>query len=157
MLDRVRQQVGRLEITADDLAGRNRCSALFKTMFLAFHAKGAKDWDSNLTIGLNRSGARHRIQFHHIFPKAYLKGTYRPAEVDDIANLSFIDGVTNLKIRTTPPSEYLAKLIDDRGEDIRAQSIPTDKTLRGLDRYPDFLAARRELIPAELNAFINKG
>ena len=157
LLDRVRQQVGRLEITADDLAGRNRRSALFKTMFLAFHAKGAKDWDSDLTIGLNRSGARHRIQFHHIFPKAYLKGTYRPAEIDDIANLSFIDGVTNRKIQAAAPSQYLAKLIDERGQaPFEAQSIPTDKTLLELDRYPDFLATRREIIAAELNAFINR-
>lgn len=76
---------------------------------------------------------------------------------DDIANLSFINGVTNRKIQAAAPSEYLAKLIDARGEMIfAAQSIPTDKTLLGLDRYPDFLAARRELIAAELNAFINR-
>ena len=155
LLERLRQQMGRLEIAPEDLLGRNRQSALFKTMFLAFHNNGAKDWDSDLTIALNRSGARHRIQFHHIFPKAYLKGAYRPAEVDDIANLSFIDGVTNRKIQAAAPSEYLAELIARRGgEQLSAQAIPTDTSLFELDRYPDFLEARRSLIAAQLNAFI---
>jgi hypothetical protein len=35
LVDRLRLQVGRLDITADELEGRNQRSALFKTMFLA--------------------------------------------------------------------------------------------------------------------------
>jgi hypothetical protein len=50
LIDRLRLQVGRLDITPDELAGRNQRSALFKTMFLAFRANGAKDWSSNLAI-----------------------------------------------------------------------------------------------------------
>jgi Protein of unknown function DUF262 len=76
MLDRLRLQVGRLDVTADELEGRNQRSALFKTMFLAFKAAGAKDWRSNLAISLDHSGAQHRLQFHHIFPKAVLKAAY---------------------------------------------------------------------------------
>jgi hypothetical protein len=41
MIDRLRQQVGRLDISPDELDGRNQRSALFKTMFLVFRAGGA--------------------------------------------------------------------------------------------------------------------
>jgi hypothetical protein len=75
LIDRLRLQVGRLDITPDELEGRNQRSALFKTMFLAFKAVGAKDWRSNLTISLDHSGVQHRLQFHHIFPKVQLKGS----------------------------------------------------------------------------------
>ena len=76
LIDRLRLQVGRLDITADDLEGRNQRSALFKTMFLAFRAAGARDWRSNLAISLDHSGAQHRLQFHHIFPKAHEGGLF---------------------------------------------------------------------------------
>ena len=86
---RLRLQVGRLNIVPEDLEGRNQRSALFKTMFLAFRASGAQDWRSNLAIALDHKGIHHRLQFHHIFPKAVLKETYTSREADDIANLSF--------------------------------------------------------------------
>ena len=76
LIDRLRQQVGRLDIAPEELEGRNQRSALFKTMFLAFRTAGAKDWRSNLAIALDHSGAQHRLQFHHIFPKAVLKSSY---------------------------------------------------------------------------------
>ena len=50
LLDRLRLQVGRLDITPEELEGRNARSALFKTMFLAFRAAGAHDWHSHLAI-----------------------------------------------------------------------------------------------------------
>lgn len=87
LIDRLRLQFGRLDITAEELEGRNQRSALFKTMFLAFRAAGAKDWRSHLTIALDHSGAQHRLQFHHIFPKAVLKTSLTAREADDIANL----------------------------------------------------------------------
>jgi hypothetical protein len=40
LIDRLRLQVGRLDITPEELEGRNQRSALFKTMFLAFRAAG---------------------------------------------------------------------------------------------------------------------
>jgi hypothetical protein len=124
-------------------------------MFLAFRSAGAKDWKSNLQISLRRAGAQHKLQFHHIFPKAYLRGQYRPREIDDIANLAFIDGRTNNKIKANAPAEYLPPLIEQRGEDqFAAQAIPTDLALLAPDRYPDFLAARRILIAESLNEFL---
>src|SRR5258707_12653756 len=68
-------------------------------MFLAFRAGGAKDWRSNLAIALDHSGSQHRLQFHHIFPKAVLKSSCTPREADDIANLAFIGGKTNRATR----------------------------------------------------------
>ncbi len=103
LIDRLRLQVGRLDIAPDELVGRNQRSALFKTMFLAFRAAGAKDWRSNLSISLDHSGSHHRLQFHHIFPKALLKSSYTGREADDIANLCFISGKTNRQISNKPP------------------------------------------------------
>jgi hypothetical protein len=62
LIDRLRLQVGRLDITPEELEGRNQRSAIFKTMFLAFREAGAKDWESHLAIALDHSGVQHRLQ-----------------------------------------------------------------------------------------------
>lgn len=155
LLDRLRAQAGGLEITPGELEGRTQQSAIFKTMFLAFRSRAAKDWSSDLAIDLNRSGVRHRLQFHHIFPKAYLRGVYLPRQIDDIANLSFIDGSTNRRIRDAAPEEYLVRHLAERGPDqLKAQAIPITPDLFAKDRYLDFLAERRRLIAFALNEFL---
>ena len=105
LTERLRLQVGRLDVSPEELEGRNQRSAFFKAMFLAFRADGARDWQSNLAIALGHRGAQHRLQFHHVFPKAVLKSRYSAREADDIANLAFIGGKTNRQISDKGPSE----------------------------------------------------
>jgi len=155
LIDRLRQQVGKLDVSPEELEGRNQRSALFKTMFLAFRAGGAKDWLSNLSISLDHSGSHHRLQFHHIFPKAQLKNSYSSREADDIANLAFIGGQTNRRISDKAPATYLPPLIAQHGvHAFDAQAIPTELSLLGVENYKPFLVERRKQIAARLNEFL---
>lgn len=155
LIDRLRLQFGRLDITAEELEGRNQRSALFKTMFLAFRAAGAKDWRSHLTIALDHSGAQHRLQFHHIFPKAVLKTSFTAREADDIANLAFIGGKTNRAISDKAPAVYLPPLVDQLGEPaFAAQCIPVEASLLEVESYKAFLLERRKRIATALNTFV---
>jgi hypothetical protein len=158
LLDRLRLQVGRLDIAPQELEGRNQRSALFKTMFLAFRASGAKDWKSSVNIAIDHAGATHRLQFHHIFPKAVLKSSYTSREADDIANLAFIGGKTNRQISDKPPAQYFPGLLDKSGPGVfDAQCIPTDEDLLVPERYKDFLGARRVAVAERLNRFLEVG
>ncbi len=155
LIDRLRLQVGRLDVTAEELFGRNQRSALFKTMFLAFRAAGAQDWESKLAIALDHKGATHRLQFHHIFPKAVLRGHYTSREADDIANLAFIAGRTNRTISAKPPAVYFAPLLKTLGPGpFQAQCIPTESSLLDIANYKAFLADRRSDIAGRLNEFL---
>ena len=155
LIDRLRLQFGRLDITAEELEGRNQRSALFKTMFLAFRAAGAKDWRSHLTIALDHSGAQHRLQFHHILPKAVLKTSFTAREADDIANLAFIGGKTNRAISDKAPAVYLPPLVDQLGEPaFAAQCIPVEASLLEVESYKAFLLERRKRIATALNTFV---
>jgi hypothetical protein len=155
LIDRLRLQMGKLDVSPEELEGRNQRSALFKTMFLAFRADGAKDWRSNLNISLDHSGTEHRLQFHHVFPKAQLKNTYTSREADDIANLAFIGGKTNRGISDKAPITYLPPLIAQQGTQMfDAQAIPTDTDLLGVQNYKAFLTERRKRIAARLNRFL---
>lgn len=158
LIDRIRLQVGRLDITPDELEGRNQRSALFKTMFMAFHKGGAKDWRSNLAISLDHAGSHHKLQFHHIFPKALLrKHELSARDADDIANLSFISGKTNRQISDKAPVDYLPGYVEKAGQSaFDAQCIPTTAHLLEIAAYKAFLAERRRLIAERLNAFIGQ-
>lgn len=159
LIDRVRLQFGRLNVTPDDLEGRDQRSSLFKTMFLAFRAGGAKDWTSNLHISLDHSGAQHRLQFHHFFPKALLtKNGFSSREADDIANLTFIGGRTNRKISDKSPAVYLADFLAKQGDGLLAlQGIPHDPALLDVESYRAFLTERRRLLSVMLNEFLSVG
>jgi len=157
LIDRLRQQVGRLDIVPEELEGRNQRSALFKTMFLAFRADGAKDWRSNLAISLDHSGTQHRLQFHHIFPKAVLKNIYTPREADDIANLAFISGKTNRTISDKAPAGYLPPFVEKLGQAcFDAQAIPLQEAMLRVESYKTFLGERRKRIATRLNVFLGK-
>jgi len=155
LVDKLRSQVGRLDITPEELEGRNQRSALFKTMFLAFRDAGAKDWTSNLVIALDHSGVQHRLQFHHVFPKAILKASYSSREADDIANLAFIGGRTNRNISDKAPSVYIPKTIEKSASiAFHSQCIPIEEDLLQIDAYKAFLTTRRKLISDRLNEFL---
>ena len=155
MIDRLRQQVGRLDVAPEELEGRNQRSALFKTMFLAFRAADAKDWRSQVAIALDHSGSQHKLQFHHIFPKAVLKTGYSGRQADDIANLCFIAGKTNRQISDKPPKQYFLPMIEKSGlAAFDAQCIPTAPALLGIEDYEAFLQRRRGLVAQRLNQFL---
>jgi hypothetical protein len=155
LLERLRQQVGLLEITPEELSGRTQRSALFKTMFLAFREAGAKDWRSQLQIALGHGGIQHKLQFHHIFPKNVLKGMYAGREADEIANLCFISGRSNRQISDKAPSQYFPELIQKVGPaPFEAQCIPADPSLLEKESYRAFLAERRQRIAQRLNEFL---
>lgn len=157
LIERLRQQVGRLDVTPAELEGRSARSALFKTMFLAFRKAGAKDWRSNLVIALDHSGAQHRLQFHHIFPKAALKQISILREADDISNLAFIAGGTNRSISDKAPASYMPPLVAKGGTGLfESQAIPLDPHLLELNAYRDFLRERRNRIAAALNSFLDE-
>jgi hypothetical protein len=155
LVDRLRLQVGRLDVSTAELEGKNQRSSLFKTMFLAFKQNGATDWRSNLTISLDHSGKQHKLQFHHIFPKAVLKKHVSDREAEDIANLAFIGGQTNQRISAKPPSDYIPPIVEKSGtQPFSNQGIPTDAALLSVENYNDFLIQRRKNIAHILNRFL---
>ena len=161
LVERLVNQIGRLSVLPEDLAGRTSRSALFKTMFLAFREAGAHDWQSNLLISVNHSGSADKLQFHHIFPRAHLKKVaphIKQGQIDDIANLAFIGGATNRSISSKDPSDYIPALIaEGRADNLRTQDVPTDPSLLETENYEEFLAVRRSLIAARLNDFLATG
>lgn len=149
------QQFGRLHFDSTELRGRTSQSPLFRALFVACKQNGARDWSNGIEIAVNNLGAEHKLQYHHVFPKAVLKDLRQRYEIDDIANLSFISSRTNQSISSKQPADYLPSVVKKFGDDVLAsQCIPTDPTLWTLDQYDAFLEERRKLIANLVNASI---
>ena len=96
-----------------------------------------------------------RLQVHHIFPKALLrKHGFDRNEINALANFCFLTQDTNLKIGMRNPAEYLPEVQAKHPGVLESQWIPTDPELWRVERYSDFLAARRELLAASAQSFL---
>ena len=154
LTERLTQQVGRLDFTAGELSGRSARSGAFKTIFLAFRERGARDWATNLAISPKHGGAADKIEFHHIFPKAYMKKVrpeVEPRDVDDIGNLAFIGSKTNKQILDKGPQEYGATVSPDL---LDAQLVSFVGGAGESDNFESFVENRRQAMAEALNRFL---
>ncbi len=157
LLDAVRQQFGRVQFDVEEFEGRNRRASVFRLMFQAMKQAGAKDWSSGISISVANFGQEHKLQFHHIFPKAILRGKYSNAEINDLANLAFIGGRTNRSISAKSPHQYLPQVLTKQGrEALSAHCVPTDPAIWTVERYPEFLKERRRLIADQVNRYLGE-
>lgn len=157
LLERLEQQFGRLDFMPNDLVGRNTRSGIFKTMFLLFAEHGAQDWATSLHISPKHANSADKIEFHHIFPKAYLKRERRDlndSEINDIANYAFIGSQTNKQISDKTPATYRANYPAKRME---AQLVHFESWGAEADEFEGFISARREAIATALNTFVGLG
>jgi len=158
LINQLHLHIKKFVVDSEDLANKGIRSPFFSMLYFVLRQSEAKDWWTGLKLSDNHIGRAHTIQYHHIFPKSLIKGTYEQKEVNEIANMAFIGGKTNRQITNKEPIKYLEKeVIEKRGEDaLTSQLIPTDKSLWELDKYRDFLVWRRSAIAEALNEFMKK-
>ncbi len=68
-----------------------------------------------------------------------------------MANFCFLTKDTNLVIADRLPEDYFAEVEKAHPGALASQWIPMDRALWRIERYHDFLAARRSLLAAETN------
>lgn len=114
----------------------------------------------------------NRGDLHHIFPKNFLKkNTFPRGRYNQIANFAVTQTETNIKIRDREPKIYFSDVVqqtnggelsygaindsNELAENLAANCIPEELHNMGLDRYDEFLTARRVLIAAKLKSYYN--
>ncbi len=153
-LERVRG--GKLAVSPDDFAGSTRGSRFYPLLYLLTRVDGARDFGSGLELRAELLGKLTSLQVHHIFPKALLrKHGFDRNEINAIANFCFLTQDTNIKIGMRDPAEYLPEVQAKHPGVLESQWIPTDPELWRVERYADFLAARRELLAFSAQSFLD--
>ena len=155
------EQRGRIEVKASDMEGRNAQHPLYRMVYVLTKAHGAVDWFNGAPLGTTHGDA-YGLNSHHIFPQSILYKNGWDADnymhrqaVNEIGNRAFLTTSTNLEISNKPPADYLAKIEAAYPGALAAQFVPMDPSLWAVERYRDFIGARRELIARKLNEFMN--
>ena len=159
-LDRLIHELGRargsLRVSGDDFVGWSKGARFYPLLYLLTRVHGARDWGMGIPLSAHALGKYTNLHLHHVFPKALLyKAGYSRPEVNAIANFTFLTLETNLKVSDRDPAEYLEEYAQKSPGALESHWIPMDRDLWRLDRYPDFLTARRELIAAAANDFMD--
>lgn len=145
-----RSRGGNLSIDAQDFESLGRGSRFYPLLYLLTRARGALDPASGTSLGAGATA----LQVHEIFPKAQLyKHGYSRGEVNAIANFAFVTPATGTKLNRQEPAEYLGEC-DPAA--LRSQWIPDGPELWHIENYREFLAARRELLAAAANDFLDQ-
>ena len=153
-------QRGRLDVQPGDFAGRGTPHPLYRATFILAKAHSAIDWFNGLPVAQTH-GPSYGIQSHHIFPQALLYRNGLNADdhthrqlVNEIANRAFLTAESNVELSDAEPSEYLAIIESRFPGSLARQFVPMTPELWKVERYRDFLEARRALIAKKLNEFM---
>ena len=154
-LDRWR---GSLEVRPDDFAVSTRGARFYPLLYILTRANAARNLCDGVPLAQYMLGVGSKLELHHIFPKKRLyddDAGYDQTQVNALGNFCFLTSVCNRSISASAPADYLPDAEAKNPGVLKSQWIPEDESLWSVDRYPDFLAARRELLAAAANRFLS--
>ena len=155
LTENLRRDRGDLRLQSADFLGWSRGARFYPMLYMLTRAWGALDWETGVELKAHLLGNLSSLELHHIFPKArlYEKG-YERSQVNALANFTFLTKETNLKVSAKDPAAYLAMYAEQDPQHLSSHWIPVEPELWQVDRYEDFLAARRELLADAANDFL---
>ena len=148
----LRRDRGDLTVTPVDFDQWSMGSRFYPLLYMLTRVSHARDWDTGIELSSNLLGIYSNLELHHIFPKARLyEAGYAKAEVNALANFTFLTKETNLKVWARYPSEYIPAFLEQYPDAIESHWIPMDPELWKIENYPKFLEARRALLADATN------
>ena len=152
LIEQLRLWHGGLRVEPGHFTGWSLGARFYPVLYMLTRMGEASDWGTGLPLKANMLGKMSRLEVHHIFPKAQLyKREYRRPEVNALANFCFLTKDTNLNISDQLPEDYFPEVEAKHPGALASQWIPMDPALWKIERYLDFLEARKNLLAAEAN------
>lgn len=152
LIEQLRLWHGGLRVEPGHFTGWSLGARFYPVLYMLTRMGEARDWGTGLPLKANLLGRMSRLEVHHIFPKAQLyRLKHRRADVNALANFCFLTKDSNLSISDRPPEEYFPRIEETHPGALASQWIPMDRELWKLERYLDFLEARKALLAAETN------
>jgi hypothetical protein len=152
LLEQLRLWHGGLRAEPGHFTGWSLGARFYPVLYLLTRMGEARDWGTGLPLKASLLGKMSRLEVHHIFPKAQLyKRKFKRPEVNALGNFCFLTKDTNLDISDQLPEEYFPKIEQAHPGALASQWIPTDPALWKIEKFREFLEARKALLASELN------
>lgn len=128
----------------------------YPVLYMLTRMSDTRDLGTGLPLKQGNVGRMNQLEVHHIFPKSLLyKHGYSRAQVNALGNLCFLTKDSNLQISNRNPEEYLAEVAVNHPSALESQWIPTNRDLWHLDKYPEFLEERAQLMATQTNKLMS--
>jgi hypothetical protein len=138
-----------LAIKPRDLEGAGKGARYYPLVYLVGRVRGARDFGNGEVAGSTG------LQVQQLFGKALLsRAGYRPPEINAIANFVLVTPESAAEVARRRPEEYLGRAEAAFPGLLASQCLPDDPELWKVERYRDFLAARRELMAKAANEIL---
>lgn len=152
LIRELEQWRGSLTVQPDDFDSSSIGARFYPLLYILTRVNTSRGLFSGIQLSHAMLGKHSKLHVHHIFPKKRLYDAgYSRSQVNALANFCFLTASENQEISAADPARYLAKAEAARPGVLASQWIPRDEALWQIDRYPDFLAARRALLADAAN------
>ena len=159
LIEGLRTNRGDLRINPNDFLAWSISARFYPLLYIMTRVQHSRDWCSDIELSNHMLGKLSRLQLHHIFPKSLLydneDNVYETREVNSLANFTFLTQQCNLEVSNRNPAEYVPEYIAKHPGAIDSHWIPMDPNLWEINRYRDFLVARRELLAQAANHLLD--
>jgi len=152
LLEEFRLWHGGMKVKPEHFGGWSLGARFYPVLYMLTRMGSARDWGNGLPLKASLLGTMNRLEVHHIFPKSQLYShMYRRPEANAVANFCFLTKDTNLSIRNRLPEEYFSEIENNHPGALASQWIPMDPQLWRIEKYREFLEARKMLLAEEMN------
>ena len=156
LIAQLRQTRGDLRVRPQDFLGYSQGARFYPLLYMLTRVSQSEDFDTGVPLSQHLLGKLSGLQIHHLFPKAQLyKHGYSRAEVNALANFTFLTQETNLLISDELPASYMPRFASKHPGALESHWIPMNPELWKIENYQAFLAMRRELLAQAANAFLD--
>ena len=155
-LERMRLEMGSWEpFSSTDFLADYRDRVMRLMLYLLMWHRGARDWVTKQRLGFQGPELLERFDpdWHHIFPRAFLRDEGVPEERWNLfANIAVVASNTNKGFGAKPPEAYLDYF--EVGDDLLTeQLVSTDRGALRAQDYESFLATRARTLADAANRY----
>ena len=155
LLEKLRVWRGGFEVEPEHFDASTIGARFYPVLYFLTRMGEARDLCSGLPLKKGMLGKMASLEVHHIFPKKVLReADYDRRQINALANFCFLTKDCNLHLAAQAPEDYFPRIAAEQPGALESQWIPMDRRLWTVDRFPEFLAARRKLLAEAANVHL---
>lgn len=134
-----------------------RSNSFARAMLLLLAQRAPLNLVNANKIDLGEALSQYNLkEYHHVFPRAFLKNKYENKKINSICNFCFLPSDSNKKILNKAPSDYIVNIVpkDKYSDILNSNLLPLKTEIYLKDDYEEFLNQRAQILLQFLDSLL---